>query len=98
VHGHLGLLDLSILQADAREPLGQGLDEIDGLPLDHGDQPLRQHSIVDGTRQIIARRGRAQIKIETYVHDELLAEFTLGGKHAVPPPCPQSEQLNPVFH
>ena len=51
-----------------------------GSPRDHRDHLLGDRAVVDGQRQVVARRRRAGVQVQRHVDDELLAERASRGR------------------
>ena len=57
VDSNLGRLHRRVGEADVRQALGQGLEQVDRLAGEHGMQALGQFAVVDRLVQVVAGRG-----------------------------------------
>ena len=68
------------------DPVGQGLQEVDRLPLDHRDHGGGHGGVVDGVVEAVRdrrHRGAARPQVEGDVHGEELSLLAFEGQDAV---------------
>ncbi|CAL2067821.1 protein of unknown function [Streptomyces murinus] len=93
---HLDLLDPFVFQAGLGDPLGEGLDEVHRLALDHGHDLLGHDAVVHGLRQVVVGRGRPGVQAQDEVHEEGLALLAFPGEHAMVPASLQAAQRDTI--
>ena len=77
MHRDLDLVDRRPAQGNAGDALGDGLDEVDRIALDRGDDRLGELAVVNGAPEVVARCGRREVDlIETVA--ERVAGVALG--------------------
>ena len=77
-------------QTDSRDPFGQRLDQVDGVPLDSGLHGERESSVVDGVGEVVGGGGARRVETEHQVDDEGLTLSALVLEDAVMPPALQA--------
>jgi len=83
VHRDVDRDDLAVGQHGRGDPLGDGLDQVGGLPREHACDLLGQHAVVERVREIVGRRGAPGVEVRDHVRPEHLPLATLVLEHPV---------------
>src|SRR5699024_12685471 len=79
-------------QGDLGDPGGEGLDEVDGFPLDDLDHCPRYGRVISGVTELVGARGLPGIEVEHEVRVERLPLLALAGENTVIPVPADSDQ------
>ena len=98
VHGDGGPPDPGVGQAGGEQPVGEGLDQVDRVAGDDGDQRVGEFAVVHGVGDVVGARRGAEVEFEDDVDDEVLPFAALEVVHAVVAAGPQPGQGDAVGH